>query len=104
MFDKQELKSQQRSIRMTPTVESYVLGFEGNGFNQKFENLVIHVMNDERNRKERIKKLDKEIKEKIELLDDLRDKIQKFNNICLAFESIDDRLKSIDRYLDELKK
>ena len=44
-----EKKTVQKSIRMTPRVDNYVNSFPGEGFNEKFENLVLFVMEHENN-------------------------------------------------------
>jgi len=41
MIANKEKKSISRSIRMTQTVFDIVSSFEGDGFNEKFENLVM---------------------------------------------------------------
>ena len=44
-----EKKTVQKSIRMTPRVDNYVNSFPGESFNEKFENLVLFVMEHENN-------------------------------------------------------
>jgi len=53
-------KDVQKSIRMTNEVSKFVEGFEGTGFNEKFENLVFFCMKEEKNIKTRIKALEKQ--------------------------------------------
>lgn len=50
-----ETKSISKSVRMTPTVFNIVDKFKGNGFNEKFENLVLFCLQEEKNIKIAIK-------------------------------------------------
>lgn len=38
-------KTNMKSVRLSDQVMDYVINFEGEGFNQKFENLVLSVWN-----------------------------------------------------------
>lgn len=84
MYSDSQKKSHQRSIRMTPYVHSIIDNFEGESFNQKFENLVIYFSKVEEQLKinivekeKTIKKLDEKISEKTSLLTKL-DKIENY--------------------------
>ena len=46
-------KNNFKSVRMSDQVMDYVINFEGDGFNQKFENLVLFCMEQEETRKQR---------------------------------------------------
>lgn len=59
-----ELKPHQKSIRFSDTVNKYILSFDGEGFNEKLDTLVLHCLKDEDDRKQRIKDLDKLMIEK----------------------------------------
>lgn len=91
MYSDNQKKSHQRSIRMTPYVHSVIDNFEGESFNQKFENLVIYFSKVEEQLKinivekeKTIKNLDKRISEKASLLTKL-DRIENY---------VDDIIKS----------
>lgn len=84
MYSNSQKKSYQRSIRMTPDVHSIIENFEGESFNQKFENLVIYFSKVEEHLKiniiekeKTIKKLDEKISEKNSLLAKL-DRIESY--------------------------
>lgn len=62
-------KKNQKCIRMTDEVLQYIENFEGNGFNQKFENLVLFCMKKEESKRQRINYLDDEIKVRQKFLD-----------------------------------
>lgn len=98
MYSHNQKKSYQRSIRMTPYVYSIVDEFEGEGFNQKFENLVIYFSKVEENLKNNIikkektiKKLDKEIAEKTSILTKL-DNIEYYVDSIIRSNSISNDL------------
>lgn len=59
-----------KSIRMTDEVLRYVNNFEGNGFNEKFENLVLWCMKTEDQRRAKLAYYDTEIKRASDVLDD----------------------------------
>ena len=54
-------KNNLKSVRLSDQVMDYVINFEGDGFNQKFENLVLFCMEQEEFKKQRITLLDQQI-------------------------------------------
>ena len=54
-------KSNLKSVRLSDQVMDYVINFKGDGFNQKFENLVLFCMEQEEFKKQRITLLDQQI-------------------------------------------
>lgn len=62
------IKNNVISVRMTDTVLSYLESQEGDNVSQKFENMVLFAMETEKERKDYLKFLDAEIKEKRDLL------------------------------------
>lgn len=68
-----EKKSISRSVRMTQTVYDIVDNFEGNGFNDKLQNLVLYcfkekerVRKDINNAQERFRRTEKQYQDRIE--------------------------------------
>lgn len=90
MYLDNQKKSYQRSIRMTPLVRSIVEDFEGEGFNQKFENLVIYCFQREKQLKSSILEKEKTIKQ--------------LNNKVIEKKSILDKLNNIEHYVDSIIK
>lgn len=93
-----ENKIHARSVRMTPTVYEYVNGFEGNGFNEKLENLVLFCMREENELKERIRTLTERenalrdsIWKKKQLLGDLTDIVGYSERLKQTIESACER-------------
>lgn len=56
-----EKKEYRRTVRMTPTIQKYVEAGQGNGFNQKFENMVLYCMKKEPELKKRIAESEKRL-------------------------------------------
>lgn len=80
------LKNIAKSVRMTEEVCNYVNSFHGNGFNEKFENLVLFCLKEE-----------KEIKNKISVQNDIfkqnQKKIERQNRILKDLDSIQHSVK-----------
>lgn len=87
-----EPKAISRSIRMTETVYAYVNSHVGEGFNQKFENLCMYFMREE-------KTVQKRIKEKQMLLDSLNTRIQ---SAQAGLKAIEDIQWQLDRAKNEV--
>ena len=47
-------KTINKSIRLTPKVYNYIDSHPGNGFNEKFENIILEAMEFESERKKRL--------------------------------------------------
>lgn len=94
-----EKKEYQRSVRMTPTVYNYVDKQEGNGFNEKFEKLVIMLMKQEQEIKRRIKEREKtldRLNKEIALKDSIN---QDLDNIKWNIDTLLSKAKLInDKY------
>lgn len=69
---KKSPKNNPKSVRMTDAVLAYVEAQDGDGFNQKFENMVLFAMKTEQDRKNRIAYLDAEIARKQDILQSLQ--------------------------------
>lgn len=65
-------KNNLKSVRLSDQVMDYVINFEGDGFNQKFKNLVLFCMEQEETRKQKIAFLDQQIAKQYKELDALR--------------------------------
>lgn len=82
-------KNIQRSMRMTQEIYDYVMSHDGNGFNDKFENLVIKFMESEMI-------LDANIQRKQQLLENLGDALLQYQLLKCNLERVSDYLKYID--------
>ena len=65
------MKNISKSVRLSKKVFDYIESFEGEGFNQKFENLVLFVMKEEEQKRKRLAELDKLISTRSEELNKL---------------------------------
>lgn len=83
-----EYKSYLRSIRMTETVRGYVEKHPGNGFNEKFENLVLYFMAREQEHESRISFLFDEINRLNDLISEKRVLLQQLERISSIVESV----------------
>lgn len=57
-------KGNSKSIRLSDEVLAYIESYEGKGFNEKFENIILFAMKTEGERKKRVEYLDRQIAEK----------------------------------------
>ena len=91
-----------KSVRLSDEVLSYVENFEGNGFNQKFENLVLFCMKEEKNKRADLEDLDQLISlkwKKLQVMDDF------FRDLVLTQQGLEDvrhDLKHLREYLQQL--
>ena len=95
-------KTNSKSIRLSDQVMDYVNKFDGSGFNQKFENLVLFCMKEEENKRERIASLDREIDERYKKLDAVRKLPFQISDLSSAFERLDRQTHDIISLMDKL--
>lgn len=86
-------KSVSKSVRMTDEIFSYIDGYHGNGFNEKFENIILDAMLSEQNRIQTLQTLDSRITAQRDKLDALSVKLRTLEVIyhegCRVQESIE---------------
>lgn len=107
-------KSISKSIRLSQEVFDYIDGYVGEGFNQKFENIILFAKRTEKDRCKHIKKLDADIEKRQMELAVLQDKIRELHSRISAIDSrfyyvetaFDDMLKFFydDEKLEEIRK
>lgn len=59
-----DLKCNLKSVRMTDKVYNYIMTADGEGFNQKFEKLVVYFMETEEEKRVELEILDKQIQKR----------------------------------------
>ena len=91
-----------KSVRLSDQVMDYVINFEGDGFNQKFENLVLFCMEQEETRKQKIAFLDQQIVKQYKKLDALRQLISKISAVSEALLDLEWRTNDLSALMDEL--
>lgn len=83
-----EKKEYSRSVRMTNTVKEFVENQEGEGFNEKFENMVLFCM-------DKLPEIEKQIAQKQKLLKELSTKVSKQENILKDIDSMRWSIESV---------
>lgn len=91
-----------KSVRLSDQVMDYVINFEGEGFNQKFENLVLFCMEQEETKKQKIAFLDQQIVNQYKKLDALRQLISKISAVSEALLDLEWRTNDLSALMDEL--
>lgn len=81
-------KCNNKSIRLTDRVYNYIINYRGDGFNQKFENIIIDAMESEKKRNKEIHSLDDCINDRRIELDNLNKKLMKLNKIDFKMQHI----------------
>ncbi len=88
-----------KSIRVDQEIFAYIERYKGEGFNEKFENIIRDAMESEKKRLEHIKQLDKQIREQEQKLQKIMNEVRKVsdisyqvNNIMRCFTDIEKKL------------
>ena len=95
-------KNNLKSVRLSDQVMDYVINFEGNGFNQKFENLVLFCMEQEETKKQKIAFLDQQIVKQYKKLNALRQLTSKISDVSEALLDLEWRTNDLSALMDEL--
>ena len=80
----------------------YVINFEGDGFNQKFENLVLFCMEQEETRKQKIAFLDQQIVKQYKKLDTLRQLTSEIGDVRRALTHLERQANDLSELMNEL--
>lgn len=89
------LKNNAKSVRMTDAVLAYVEAQDGEGFNQKFENMVLYAMKTEKDREHHIAILDDDIARKRDVLYKLQQMEDKLVWIQRTLNSLGDQVSGL---------
>lgn len=95
-------KNNLKSVRLSDQVMDYVINFEGDGFNQKFENLVLFCMEQEETKKQKIAFLDQQIVKQYKKLNALRQLTSKISDVSEALLDLEWRTNDLSALMDEL--
>lgn len=97
-------KGNQKCVRMTDEVLQYVDKYDGKGFNEKFENLVLFALKEEKAKKERLKDLDAEIEQRWKKLKLLSDKANQLDRNLYQALNLEKSLQELkERFVDIAK-
>lgn len=95
-------KNNLKSVRLSDQVMDYVINFEGDGFNQKFENLVLFCMEQEETRKQKIAFLDQQIIKQYKKLDALRQLTSEIGDVRRALTHLERQANNLSELMNEL--
>lgn len=95
-------KSNLKSVRLSDQVMDYVINFEGDGFNQKFENLVLFCMEQEETKKQRITLLDQQIAKQYKKLYALQQLSSEIGDVRRALTHLERQANDLSELMDEL--
>ena len=95
-------KNNLKSVRLSDQVMDYVINFEGDGFNQKFENLVLFCMEQEETKKQKIAFLDQQIVKQYKKLDALRQISSEIGDVRRALTNLEWRANDLFDLMDKL--
>lgn len=91
-----------KSVRLSDRVMDYVINFEGEGFNQKFENLVLFCMEQEESKKQRITLLDQQIAKQYKKLDVLQQISSEIGGVRRALTDLELKANYLSGLMDKL--
>lgn len=95
-------KNNLKSVRLSDQVMDYVINFEGDGFNQKFENLVLFCMEQEETKKQRITLLDQQIAKQYMKLHVLQQLMSEIGDVRRALTHLERQAIDLSILMDEL--
>ncbi len=95
------MKNNSKSIRMSDVVLNYIMSYPGNGFNEKFENIILYAMESEEARAEELKRLDNLISDKRERLEALSCSLRSLEPLVQGALHVNSRIRELDEKLKE---
>ena len=95
-----ERKSNAKSVRLSDTVMRYILSYRGDGFNEKFENIILDAMESEEKRKLELAHYDKLIDQATKRYYSLCDKLRCLDPMVQACLHINSRIKQLNSEFD----
>lgn len=98
---KKMAKNNSKSIRMDDEVLAYIENYRGNGFNEKFANIILDAMKGESERTKILENLDKRIESSRKKLDELLDDYEKLNVHLQTALGIHSMINKLRKKLEE---
>lgn len=89
------MKNISKSVRLSQKVFDYINGYEGDGFNQKFENIILFAMDQEDVKRKRLEELDNLIDVRSKELSVINTNLYKARSESRIFLSILRELESL---------
>ncbi len=94
-------KSILKSVRLTEEVYGYVEQAPGEGFNQKFENLVLRMQHEEPERKKVLNDLERKIQKKSMQLDKISKQISALDEVYRGVVHLVRTVKELQQEIDD---
>lgn len=95
------VKSISKSIRLSDEVYGYIMDAPGNGFNEKFENIILEAKEAEPERKKRLADYDKNIEKKSREFAQLFDRYRNVDEFFRSFLRMQHQLCDLKELLDK---
>lgn len=94
-------KSNLKSIRVSDKVLDYINGYRGNGFNEKFENIILDAMESEDKRIEQLEMYDKQIEREKKRYYKMCDQLRLLEPMVQACLHVNSRIRELNIEFDE---
>lgn len=95
-------KQNAKSIRFTDEVRDYIEQAPGDGFNQKFENIILEAKRNEPERRKRLEAYEKKIKTKQVQLEKMMHSIADISSLIDDFEALRNELNRLQRHIADI--
>lgn len=95
-------KSNLKSVRISDEVMEYIFSCPGEGFNQKFENIVLFCMSEEERKRKICDSLDAEIEDKYKHLNSVRQLSSQAKRASSLLEQLNTQLSQLVDAIDGL--
>ena len=93
-------KSNLKSIRVSDKVLDYINGYRGNGFNEKFENIILDAMESEDKRIKQLEMYDKLIEQEKKWYYKMCDQLRQLEPMVQACLHVNSRIKELNNSFD----
>lgn len=93
-------KSNAKSIRLSDKVLNYIMAYRGDGFNEKFENIILDFMESEADWKRQIALYDSLIADQKKRYYSMRDKLSSLDPMVQACLHINSRIRTLNVEFD----
>lgn len=94
-------KSNLKSIRVSDKVLAYINGYRGNGFNEKFENIILDAMESEDERIATLDMYDKQIEQRKQKYYKMCDQLRQLEPMVQDCVHVNGRIKELNRQFDD---
>ena len=95
-------KQNAKSIRFTDEVRDYIEQAPGDGFNQKFENIILEAKRNEPERRKRLEAYENKIKTKQVQLEKMTHSIADISSLIDDFEALRNELNRLQRHIADI--